>query len=59
MSVLSIFSGEMNDLKILQSDWLEAFWPISQEQEFFPNMGFVREPRIYYKYSLQNKLKGN
>ena len=30
-SVLSICSGEIVDLKILQSNWLSAFWPISQE----------------------------
>ena len=30
-----IYSGEIVDLKILQSDWLRAFWPISQEQNFY------------------------
>ena len=34
-AVSSICSGEIVDLKILQSDWLRAFWPISQEK-FFP-----------------------
>ena len=29
-----ICSGEIIDLKILQSDCLRAFWPISQEQDF-------------------------
>ena len=33
-AVSSICSGEIVDLKILQSDWLRAFWPISQEQDF-------------------------
>ena len=33
-AVSSICSGEMLDLKILQSEWLRAFWPISQEQHF-------------------------
>ena len=32
-------SGKMVDLKILQSDWLRAFWPLSQEQDF---------PQIYH-----------
>ena len=32
--VSSICSGEMLDLKILQSEWLRAFWPISQEKYF-------------------------
>ena len=30
----SICSGEMADLKILQSEWLRALWPTSQEQHF-------------------------
>ena len=29
------FFLEMVDLKILESDWLRPFWPISQEQDFF------------------------
>ena len=29
----SIFFREILHLKILQSDWLRAFWPISQEQD--------------------------
>ena len=33
-AVSSICFGEMLDLKILQSKWLRAFWPISQEQHF-------------------------
>ena len=28
-----ICSGEIVDLKILFSDWLTGFWPISQEQD--------------------------
>ena len=27
-------SGEIVDLKILESHWLRAFWPISQKQVF-------------------------
>ena len=33
-TVSSICSGEMLDLKILQSEWLRAFWPLFQEQNF-------------------------
>ena len=33
-AVSSICSGEMIDLEIPQSEWLRAFWPISQEQHF-------------------------
>ena len=28
-------SRDIVNLKILQSDWLKVFWPISQEPEFF------------------------
>ena len=34
-AVSSIFYGEIFHLKILQSDWLRGFWPISQEQDLF------------------------
>ena len=33
-AVSLICSGEIVDLKILQSDWLRAFWLIFQEQDF-------------------------
>ena len=33
-AILWICSGETVDLKILRSDWLRAFWPISLEQDF-------------------------
>ena len=36
-AVSSTCSGEKVDLKILQSNWLRAFGPISQEQDF-PNI---------------------
>ena len=32
-AISSICSGRIVVLKILQSDWLRAFWPISQEQD--------------------------
>ena len=34
----SFFSGNIVDLKILQSDWPRAFWHIIQELKIFPNM---------------------
>ena len=34
-AVSLICSGEIVDLKILQSDWLSASWPMSQEQDSF------------------------
>ena len=33
-AVLSICSAEIVDLKVLRSDWLKTFWPLSQEQNF-------------------------
>ena len=33
-AVSSIYSGKTIDVNILPSDWLRAFWPISQEQGF-------------------------
>ena len=30
----SFYSRDIVDLKILQSDWSIAFWPISQEPDF-------------------------
>ena len=34
VAVLSICSDEKLDSKILQSDWLRVFLPISQKQDF-------------------------
>ena len=33
-AISSICSGDMADIKILQSDWLREFWSISQEPGF-------------------------
>ena len=33
-NILSIFSGDIINLKIPRSHWLRAFWPTSQEQDF-------------------------
>ena len=33
-AISSICSREIVDLKVLQSDWLRAFWPKSQEEDF-------------------------
>ena len=33
-AISSICFGDIVDTKILQSDWLRAFWPISPEQDF-------------------------
>ena len=31
----SLCSGDVVNLKILQSGWSRAFWPISQEPDFY------------------------
>ena len=49
--VLLICSGEIVNLKILQSDWLRDFW-FDSEARFFPNIGFVQEHSKQYKFSL-------
>ena len=33
-AALLICSEEMLDFKILQSEWLRVFWPLSQERHF-------------------------
>ena len=40
--VSEISSEEIGDLRILQSDWLRVFWPISGAP-FFPNIIFMQE----------------
>ena len=57
MVVSSIYSGEIVDLKILQSDWPRAFCITPQEQDF-PNIRFVQE-HSKYVFSLQNKFIKN
>ena len=34
-AILLICSGDMVNEKILQSNWLRTFWPLSQEPKFF------------------------
>ena len=41
-AVSLIHSEEILDLKILQSEWLAAFWPIVQEQNFSQGEDFYR-----------------
>ena len=48
-AVSSICSGEIVDLKILQSDWLRAFWPISQKQDFSQYRICAGTQQIYSK----------
>ena len=57
----SFCSRDTVNLKIVQSDWPRAFWPISQEPDLSKNtsMGFVQEYRKYHKVSLLTKFKKN
>ena len=45
-AVSSICSGEIVDFKIVQSDWLRAFWPLSQEQDFSRYRSCARTQQI-------------
>ena len=45
-AVSSICSGEVVDLKILQSEWLRSFRPISQEQDLSQIEDLCRTPQI-------------
>ena len=58
-AVSSICSEEIVDLKILQSLWLRAFWPISQEQDFFQMQICARTQhiiKIFIIVQIQRKL---
>ena len=51
------FSGEIVDLKIMQSDLLRAFWTISQEQDLFQRMDLCRNTaniNFYYETNSVN-----
>ena len=47
-------TGEMFDLKILQSEWRTAFLPTPQEQHFYQIEDLYRN-----KFSLQKKFREN
>ena len=55
-----ICSRDMVDKKILQSDWLKTFWPISQEQRFSQLWDLCRNTanNIYFHYRI-NSVKIN
>ena len=42
-AISSFYSRDIVDFKILQSDWLIVFWPISQETDFSEIWNFCRE----------------
>ena len=60
VAVSSICSGEIVHLKILQSDWLRASWPIFQKQNFSQIWDLCRNTannvRFFYK---TNSVKTN
>ena len=45
-AALSLSSGEMLALNVLQSEWPRAFWPIFQEQNFSQAVGLYRNTVI-------------
>ena len=58
-AILSISSGDAADLKILQSDWLRAFWSISQELDFLHIWNLYRNTgnNINFHYGKKNFQK--
>ena len=54
----SICSGEMVDLKILQSEWLRVFWPTSQDVDHSQRncAGTQQIIKIFIKEPIQGKL---
>ena len=49
----------MTEIKMVQSDWLTVFWPISQELGFSPITRFVQKYSKQNKISLWNKFRKN
>ena len=58
-AVSSICSGEMIDLKILQSEWLKTFWPLSQEQDLSQTENLCRNTanniNLHYHYKTNSR----
>ena len=57
-TISSICSGEIVDLKILQSDWLRAFWPTSLEQDFSQYRICARTQQIVQIFIIEQILLG-
>ena len=55
---ISLFSSDIFNLKILQSDWPRAFWPISQKSNFFQiwnlNRNTANNINFHYRSNSQN-----
>ena len=45
----SILSGDVANLRILQTDWLRAFWAISRSQNFDKLTNFLTKNKIFQK----------
>ena len=60
-AISSIYSGVIVNLKILQSDWLGAFWPICQERDYFQTWNLFRNiasnTNFYWGTNFEKKLK--
>ena len=54
---LSICSRDLVDLKILQSDWPRAFWPISQEPDYPQTWNLCKDTanKINFYYRLKSE----
>ena len=53
-AVSLIYSGEIVDLKILQSDWLREFWPIYLEQNLSEiyDLNSANDISLHYRTTL-------
>ena len=54
--ISSICSGDIVDLKILQSDWLRAVWQISQEPDFSHIYEFCNNFAIFKHYKFLYRI---
>ena len=58
-AISSICSAEIVHLKILQSDWLRAFWPIIQEQDLSQILDLCLNPTNNTFHYRTNSVKIN
>ena len=57
-AVSFICSGEMVHLKIMQSEWLKAFWPISPEQDLSQQTAGWKDGQTLFHMTLLDTAYG-
>ena len=55
-AISSIHSKQIDDLKLLQSDWPTSFWPKSQKPDFSQRWDLFRKKSKLNKFSLKTKF---